>query len=132
MQVQKNEQGIYNFDTLVITPVICELGGERADVSMIPIAVTLALSIRADMSKEEMLAEAEADGEASLRKTLQLVSDVCVISNAKFTVDFLMKHLGGPKLNAFVEFVLMPMKAKAAKFLEAGEGNAPTDEAQSD
>ena len=130
--MQRNEQGIYNFDTLVIDPIICELGGERADVSMMPVAVTLALAKRADMSKEEMLAEAEADGEASLRKTLQMVSDVCVISNPKFTVDFLMKHLGGQKLNAFIEFVLMPTRRKIDEALGSEKGNSKTDETTSD
>ena len=126
--MQKNEQGIYNFDTLVIDPIICELGGERADVSMMPVAVTLALAKRADMSKADMLAEAKADGEASIRKTLQMVSDVCIISNPKFTVDFLMKHLGGPKLNAFIEFVLRPTRRKVEEALGSEEGNAATDE----
>ena len=125
--MQKNEQGIYNFDAIVIEPRVVQVGGEKADVSMIPVAVSLALAKRADMSKEEMFAEAEADGEASIRKTLQMVSDVCIISNPKFTVDFLMKHLGGPKLNAFIEFVLRPTRRKVEEALGSEVGNAKTD-----
>ena len=124
--MQKNEQGIYDFDAIVIDPRIVQVGGEKADVSMIPVAVSLALAKRADMSQEDMLAEAKADGEGSLRRTLQMVSDVCVVSNPKMTVDFLMQHLGGPKLTAFVKFVLQPMTDKAEEFEEPG--NAATDE----
>ena len=124
--MQKNEQGIYDFDAIVIDPRIVQVGGEKADVSMIPVAVSLALAKRADMSQEDMLAEAKADGEGSLRRTLQMVSDVCVVSNPKMTVDFLMQHLGGPKLTAFVKFVLQPMTNKAEEFEEPG--NAATDE----
>ena len=124
--MQKNEQGIYNFDAIVIEPRVVQVGGEKADVSMIPVAVSLALAKRADMSQEDMLAEAKADGEGSLRRTLQMVSDVCVVSNPKMTVDFLMQHLGGPKLTAFVKFVLQPMTDKAEEFEEPG--NAATDE----
>ena len=124
--MQKNEQGIYDFDAIVIDPRIVQVGGEKADVSMIPVAVSLALAKRADMSQKDMLAEAKADGEGSLRRTLQMVSDVCVVSNPKMTVDFLMQHLGGPKLTAFVKFVLQPMTNKAEEFEEPG--NAATDE----
>lgn len=124
--MQKNEQGIYDFDAIVIDPRIVQVGGEKADVSMIPVAVSLALAKRADMSQKEMLAEAKADGEGALRRTLQMVSDVCVVSNPKMTVDFLMQHLGGPKLTAFVRFVLQPMTDKAEEFEEAG--NPKSDE----
>jgi len=126
--MQKNDKGIYDFDAMVIEPKIVKIGGEQADVSMMPVAVSLAMAKRSDMSRAELLAEAKADGEASLRKTLQMVSDVCVVSNPKMTVDFLMQHLGGPKLTAFVKLVLQPMADKAEEIeKESGKGNAKTD-----
>ena len=127
--MQKNEQGIYDFDAIVIDPKIVKVGGEKADVSMMPVAVSLALAKRSDMSRAEMMAEAKSDGEASLRRTLQMVSDVCVVSNPKMTVDFLMQHLGGPKLTSFVKFVLQPIDDKDEEFEEpSGKGNPKSDE----
>ena len=132
MRVQKNAEGIYDFDALVIDPRVAIVGGEKVDVSMIPVAVSLALAKHADRTKEEVIALAEADAEGELRKMVQMVSDVCVVNNPKLTVEFLMKHLNYKKLNAFVKFVLQPMTDKAKEFLESEEENATTDEAQSD
>ena len=126
MRAQKDAQGIYDFDALVVEPRLARVGGEIVDVSVMPVAVSLALAKRADMSKEEMLAAATADSEGELRRVLKLVSDVCVVSNPKVTVDFLMSHLDGPKLTAFTKFVLQPMADKAEEFEEPG--NAATDE----
>jgi len=58
------------------------------------------------------------------------VSDVCVVSNPKITPEFLMAHLNYAKFAVFMKFVLSPMTDKAEEFVE--EGNAATDEAQSD
>jgi len=130
MRVQKDSQGIYDFDALVIEPRLARVGGEVVDVSTIPVAVSLALSKHSDRTKEEVLALAEADAEGELTKMVKMVSDVCIVSNPKLTTEFLMKHLNYNKLSAFIKFVLQPLTDKAEEFLE--EGNATTDEAQSD
>ena len=130
MKAQRDEHGIYDFDALVVEPRLARVGGEIVDVSMMPVAVSLALAKRADMSKEEMMSAATADSEGELRKLLKMVSDVCVVSNPKLTVDFLMSHLDNNKLMAFVKFVLQPMADKAEEFEEAG--NPKSDETTSD
>ena len=132
MRAQKDSQGIYVFDALVIEPRLARVGGEVVDVSTIPVAVSLALSKHADRSKEEIVALAEKDAEGELSKMVKLVSDVCVVSNPALTTEFLMKHLDYNKLSAFIKFVLQPMTDKAEEFVEADEKNAATDEAQSD
>ena len=130
MRAQQDSQGIYDFDALVIEPRLARVGGEVVDVSTIPVAVSLALSKHSDRTKEEVLALAEADAEGELTKMVKMVSDVCIVSNPKLTTEFLMKHLNYNKLSAFIKFVLQPLTDKAEEFLE--EGNATTDEAQSD
>jgi len=130
MRAKQDSQGIYDFDALVIEPRLARVGGEVVDVSVIPVAVTLAMAKRQDMSKADMLAAAEKDSDAELRHLFQLVSDVCIVSNPKLTPDFLMKHLNMAKFSAFMKFVLQPMTDKAEEFLE--EGNAKTGETTSD
>ena len=132
MRVEQNEQGIYNFDTLVSKPRIAQIGGEKVDVSIIPVAVTLAMAERDDRTKEEILKITKADAKAEMLELFQLMSDVCVQNNPKMTRDFLMKNMNPEKFVVFMQFVMNPMYAKAAKFLESEEGNAATDEAQSD
>ena len=128
MRAQKDSQGIYDFDALVIEPRLAKVGGEVVDVSPIPVAVSLALSKHADRTKEEVLALAEADAEGELYKMVKMVSDVCIVSNSKLTTEFLMQHLNYNKLTAFIKFVLQPMTDKAEEFLEGEEGNEKTDE----
>ena len=130
MQVERNEEGIYNFDTLVSKPRIAQVGGEKMDVSIIPVAVTLAMAERADRTKEEILKITEVDAKAEMLELFQLMSNVCIQSNPKITRDFLMEHLDPEKFVVFMKFVMYPMKEKAEEFLE--EGNAATDEATSD
>ena len=132
MRAQQDSQGIYDFDALVIEPRLARVGGEVVDVSTIPVAVSLAMAKNADRSKEEILALATADSEGEMNKMARLVSDVCIVSNPKLTPEFLMKHLDYAKFSAFMKFVLSPMTDKAEEFLEGEEGNATTDEAQSD
>ena len=133
MQVQKNEQGIYDFDTLVSTPRIVQIGGEKVDISIIPVAVTLAMAERADRTKEEILKVTEADAKADMLELFQLMANVCVQNNPKMTRDFLMEHLNPEKFVVFMKLVMSPMTEKAEKFLESEEEkNEPTDEAQSD
>ena len=132
MRATKDSQGIYDFDALVIEPRLARVGGEVVDVSTIPVAVSLALSKHADRSKEEIVALAKKDADGEMNRMFKMVSDVCVVSNPKLTPEFLMKHLNYAKFSAFMKFVLQPMTDKAEEFLESEEGNAATDEAQSD
>ena len=131
MKAKKGIDGVYDFDALVVEPRMARVGGEVVDVSVIPVAVTLALAKHSDKTKEEIIAAAKADSEGMLRKMCQMVSDVCMTSNPKLTVEFLMKHLDQPRLNAFTKFVLMPVADEAERLLENDEGNDPTDETQS-
>jgi len=132
MRAQKNAQGIYDFDALVVEQRLAQVGGEVVDVSTIPVAVSLALAKHSDRTKEEVLALAEADAEGELNKMVKLVSDVCIASNPKLTVEFLLQHLNYNKLTAFIKFVLQPMTDKAEEFLEGEEGNPAPDETTSD
>jgi len=129
--MKKDAQGIYNFDTLVVEPRIAIVGGEKVDVSTIPVAVSLAFAKLADRTKEEILEIATTDPEGEMRRMFELVSDVCVVSNPKITPEFLMKHLDYKKFNVFMKFVLQPMTDKAAEFSEGDEGNEETGETSS-
>ena len=122
MQAKKGTDGIYDFDALVREPRLAKVGGEIVDVSVIPVAVTLALAKRADMSKEDILKAAHENPEAELRAVIQLVSDACIPSNPKLTVEFLMAHLDQEQLNAFARFVLNPVTEKAEELAASGEG----------
>jgi hypothetical protein len=125
MRAKQDKKGIYDFDALVVEPRLARVGGEVVDVSVIPVAVTLAMSKYQSRTREEIEAEAEADPEAGYQKILQLVSDVCIRSNPKFTVEFLMDNLDTARFSAFVQFVLYPVKETE----EPGdEGNPTTDE----
>ena len=128
MRVEMNEQGIYNFDALVSKPRIAQVGGEKVDVSIIPVAVTLAMAEREDRTPAEILMISNDDAKAEMLELFQLMADVCTPHNPKVTRDFLMKHLDPEKFAAFISFVMHPMHEKAAKFLEADKGNAETDE----
>ena len=124
--MQKNEQGIYDFDALVVEPRIAIVGGEKVDVSTIPVAVSLRFAQLADRTKEEILEIATNDPEGEMRRMFELVSDVCILSNPKITPEFLMKNLDYKKFNVFMKFVLQPSTDAAEEFLE--EGNEKTDE----
>jgi len=135
MRAEKGTDGIYDFDALVREPRLARVGGEIVDVSVIPVAVTLALAKRSDMTKEEMLEATKANPAEELRKVIQLVSDACVPSNPKLTVEFLMANLDQDRLNAFTRFVLNPVTEEAERLAAASvapgdEGNAKTGEPQ--
>ena len=135
MQVKKDAQDIYDFDKLVIDPKIARIGGEIVDVSVIPVAVVLAMAQYRDKTKDEILKTATADPDGEMLKLFKLVSDVCIVSNPKITVDFLMEHLNYKKFAVFMKFVLEPMKDAAEDFIEGNEGdegNETTDETSSD
>jgi len=120
-QPTKGTDGIYDFDALVHEPRVALVGGEKVDVSIIPVAVTLAMAKFADRTRDEVLAAAEEDPEGELRRVLNLVSNVCMPSNPEFTVDFLMKNMDMEKIRCFNEFVLKPFK-------ESDEGNVEATE----
>ena len=130
MRAKKGTDGIYDFDALVTEPRLARVGGEVVDVSVIPVAVTLALAKHSERTKEEILKLVDADVEGEMRKMCQMVSDVCTPSNPKLTVDFLMEHLDQPRMNAFTKFVLMPVAEEAERFLADEAGNAKTGEPQ--
>lgn len=108
--VKKGADGVYDFDALVHEPRLVRVGGEVADVSTIPVAVSLALAKYSDRTLDEVRAAAEADAEGELRRVLGLVSTVCRADNPKFTVEFLMEHLTFDELREFNKFVLSPME----------------------
>ena len=120
-QPNKGTDGIYDFDALVHEPRIALVGGEKVDVSIIPVAVTLAMAKLSERTREEIIASAEEDPEGELRRVLGLVSDVCMPSNPKFTVDFLMNNMDMEKIRLFNEFVLKPLR-------ESDEGNVEATE----
>jgi hypothetical protein len=121
-QPKKGADGVYDFDALVHEPRLARVGGEIVDVAIIPVSVTLALAKFSDRTKEEIINAAEEDAEGELRRVVGLVSAVCVASNPKLTVDFLMEHLSMEKLRAFNQFVLQPLEEASE------EGNATATE----
>ena len=132
MRAKQDEAGIYDFDALVVEPRLARVGGEVVDVSVIPVAVTLAMSayrdrykgLKADEIAKKIEAEAEADAEGGYKRILQYISDVCIRNNPKFTVEFLMKNLDATRFSAFVQFVLYPVDETK----DSGEeGNPTTD-----
>ena len=120
-QPAKGTDGIYDFDALVHEPRVALVGGEKVDVSIIPVAVTLAMAKLSERTREEIMLAAEEDPECELRRVLGLVSDVCIPSNPKFTIYFLMKNMDMEKARCFNEFVLKP-------FQESDEGNVEATE----
>ena len=120
-QPTKGTDGIYDFDALVHEPRVALVGGEKVDVSIIPVAVTLAMAKFADRTRDEVLLAAEEDAEGELRRVLGLVSDVCIPSNPKFTIEFLMQHLDIERLKCFNEFVLKPLRKSDEGNVEATE-----------
>ena len=131
MRIQPNGKGIYDFDALVVEPRIVRVGGEETDVSVIPVAVVLAMAQYKDRTREQISEDVEKDPNDYYRRIVQTLSDVCIRTNPKFTVEFLMTHLDEARLSAFVDVVLFPAKKKAEEFLEGGGGNPTTDEPQS-
>ena len=121
-QPKKGADGVYDFDALVHEPRMVRVGGELADVSTIPVAVTLAMAKYADRTKAQIMAAAEEDAEGELRRVLGMVSMVCRASNPKFTLEFLMEHMTFDKIRAFNQFVLAPVENAG----EVEEGNATT------
>jgi len=137
MYPKKNAEGIYDFDAMVIEPRLCKVGGEIVDVSVIPVAVSLAMAKRQDMTAKDCEAAAEKDSEGELRRLFQMVADVCMPSNPKITADFLMHHLNMQKFRVFMQFVLNPITSQAEEYLREHEkdgdaGNEQTDEQASD
>ena len=134
MRAQKDAQGIYDFDALVVEPRLARVGGEVVDVSMIPVAVTLRLAalndrIKSFKTRSDFENEVEKDPVGEMEQMWRMVSDVCVISNPKMTVEFLQHHMDYKKFTEFMKFVLYPMADKAEKMLEEldEEGNATPD-----
>jgi len=119
--VEKGTDGVYDFDALVVEPRWARVGGEKVDVSIMPVAVQMELAKFSGRSKEEIIQASIDDPAGELHKTLSMVSRVCLQSNPKFTVDFLMEHLDHARLVAFAQFVLFPFEAKAAEIAESIE-----------
>jgi len=139
MRVKKDAHGIYDFDVMVTTPRLARVGKEIVDVSIIPVAVTLAMASRGDMSKADIAALGEDKAKEGMLELFQLMSDVCVQSNPKVTRDFLMKHLNPEKFAEFMKFVMNPLYDKVTAMMEEVEdepdseaGNAESDETTSD
>ena len=122
MRVTPNEKNIYDFDAIVVEPRIVQVGGEQTDVSIIPVAVVLAMSQYTDRTKEQVSQDVEADPDGYYRKIIQMLSDVCIRDNPKFTPEFLMTHLDDTRLSAFVDVVLFPTKDKIESISEGETG----------
>ena len=134
MRAQRDAQGIYDFDALVVEPRLARVGGEIVDVSMIPVAVTLRWSafqdrVRSFKTKGELENEIEKDPIGEMEPIWKMVSDVCIVSNPKLTVEFLQEHLDYKKFVAFMQFVLQPVADKVDAMPDSldEEGNATPD-----
>lgn len=125
-RLKKGDDGIFDFEELVVEPRMVRVAGEVADVSIMPLAVTMAVAKMADRTKEEVIAAAEeGNGETEIARVAEMLSQVCMPSNPKFTAEFLMKNLTGAKFRAFARFVLQPYQDddSPAPEAETGEQN---------
>jgi len=130
MRPEKGSDGVFDFDALVVEPRVVRVGGEEVDVSVIPMAVQMALAKMADRGKAGLMQDAEEDAWGSLKRTIEMVATVTVLRNPKVTADFLLDHLDFARLTEFAMFVLKPVRERAEE-LAGDEGNAVT-ESQSD
>ena len=99
---------IRDFDKVIREQRLAVISGEQVDVTKIPSRVTLEMAQFAD----------DADAlkqEDSFRKVLDLVCKACAPSNSKITVDWLLDNTDFDTLMEFCEFVMAPIRERAAK-----------------
>jgi len=103
-----NAPTIRDFDKVVQTARLARIGGEEVDVTKIPSRVTLEMTKLAD--------DAEAmKQEESFYTVIDLVAKACTPSNPKITADWLLDNTDFDTLMDFCEFVMEPIRERAAK-----------------
>ena len=108
-RMARGADGIFDFEELVVEPRLVRVGGEIADVAIMPVGVAMAIAKMADRTRDEVVAAAEeGNGEAEIRRVATMISQVCLPSNPKFTPEFILENLTSAKFRAFARFVLQP------------------------
>ena len=99
---------IRDFDKIIKEPRIARICREEVDVTRIPSRVTLEMTKFAD--------DADAmKGEESFYKIIDLVAKACAPSNPKITADWLLDNTDFETLMDFCEFVMEPIRERAAR-----------------
>jgi hypothetical protein len=99
---------IRDFDKVVREQRIARICGEEVDVTKIPSRVTLEMTKFAD--------NAEAmKSEESFYTVVDLVAKACSPSNPKITADWLLDNTDFETLMDFCEFVMEPIRERAAR-----------------
>lgn len=99
---------IRDFDKIVKEPRIARICGEEVDVTRIPSRVTLEMTKFAD--------DADAmKSEESFFRVVDLAAKACAPSNPKITADWLLDNTDFDTLMDFCEFVMEPIRERAAK-----------------
>ena len=101
------EGKILDLDKLVPEKRIIRLAGKEIDVSKIPSRVTLEIAQKADVLK--------SGSEESFPLLLELVVQICKPSQPDINADWLVDNTSLDQLIALIEFVLEPLKERAAK-----------------
>lgn len=103
-----------DFDAVIKQQRTARLAGEEIDVSLIPSRVMVELL--------EMMGSKDLENVENFFAVMELVAKVCQVSNKKITVDWLYDNTDLDTLLDFAEFVIQPVKEKAAK--SAGDGES--------
>ena len=108
---------IRDFDKVVREQRIARICGEDVDVTKIPSRVTLEMTKLAD----------DADAmkqEESFYTVIDLVAKACKPSNEKITADWLLDNTDFDTLMDFCEFVMEPIRERAARQAGGASGKA--------
>ena len=127
MEVVKGSDGVYDFDAIATEPRYVRVGGEKIDVSVIPVAVSLVMAKLSDRTPAEIQEIATKDPMGEFNRMVQLLSDVCIQSNPKVTPEFLKASLNSAKLIQLFKFVFEPTRRAAGEEAE-GEAGAASPE----
>jgi hypothetical protein len=108
---------IRDFDKVVREQRLAVICGEQVDVTKIPSRVTLEMTKLAD----------DADAmkqEESFYTIIDLVAKACKPSNEKITADWLLDNTDFETLMDFCEFVMEPIRERAARQAGGASGKA--------
>lgn len=105
---------VKDFDAVIRQERIARLRGEEIDVSLVPSRVMVELL--------ELMEDDDLQNPKNFFRVIDMVAKVCQVSNKKITADWLYDNTDLDTLLDFANFVMEPVKEKAAK--SAGDGES--------